>query len=124
MKTDITSKMRFAGLFSYLNTNTYCVDLGGDVILRISSLGSPHGRIYFTDNRNPQNDIQIPAGITVTDVTKNRPVTPVFLRPFGDFIIIYPTSYKITFNNQVIVDLVNQEQSAVEIANHLQYFVE
>ncbi|RIA86517.1 hypothetical protein C1645_829169 [Glomus cerebriforme] len=124
MKTDITPKMRFAGSFSYINTNTYCVDLGGNVVLRIGSLGSPHGRIYFTDNGNPPNDIQIPAGITVTDVTRNRPVAPVFLRPFGDFIIGYPTSYEITFNNQVVVSLVNQEQSVVEIANNLYHFVE
>ncbi|PKY52268.1 hypothetical protein RhiirA4_469799 [Rhizophagus irregularis] len=124
MKTDIT--MRFAGLFSYINTNTCCVDLGGNVVLRIGSLGSPNGRIYFTDNANPPNDIRIPAGITVTDVTRNRPVAPVFLHnnPFGDFIINYPTNYEITFNNQVVVRLINQEQSTVEIANNLDHFVE
>jgi len=31
-------------LFSYLNTNTYCIDLGKNIVLRISSLGSSHRR--------------------------------------------------------------------------------
>lgn len=124
MKTEFPLTIKIASSFSYLNANTYCVDLSGNILLRIGSLRSPDGRIYFTNSTNPPNNIPIPNGIVVTNVSRNVQQAPVFLRLFGDFIIHYPTSYEVTFNNQLVVSLINQEQSAVEIANNLNHFMD
>lgn len=124
MKTD--DKMKFAGSFSYLpnNDSIYCVDLGGNVVLRIQTIFSPNARLYFTDANNPPNNIPIPPGIVVTDTTRNVILPLAQFQPLGYYLLTWHYSYEITYNNQVVVMLTNQEQQSVQVGDGLAHFID
>lgn len=118
--------MKFADSFSYLpsNQSIYCFDLGGNVVLRIETIYSPNARIYFTDTNNPPNNIEIPPGIVVRDTTRNLILPRACFQPLGYYLILWYYSYEITYNNQVVIVLSNQEQQSVQLADGLVHYLD
>ncbi|CAG8546176.1 uncharacterized protein OCT59_024346 [Rhizophagus irregularis] len=118
--------MKFADSFSYLpsNQSIYCFDLGGNVVLRIETIYSPNARIYFTDTNNPSNNIAIPPGIVVRDTTRNLILPQACFQPLGYYLILWYYSYEITYNNQVVIVLSNQEQQSVQLADGLVHYLD
>ena len=108
-KTFLSTNMVFQGSFSYLNQNFYEKEFSPGVIFRISGLTPDIARIHFVKDQPPNEQIDVPVGVTLVDKS-----TGVLIMPFeNSFMIVWTGSYSLNLNNRPKFRVVNQKQQAV-----------
>jgi len=99
-----------ASIFSFQEETILLTLLEGVIHMRMIPTGPSIARVYFI-NSTTQNEVPVPPNFTIYDNTNQCKVCKLYLTE--SFALYWGDNYTITYDNEVILQLVTQRQWSV-----------